>query len=93
MHRPIGVIVGIVVVVVVVDVDVDVFVVDVPEGELGIGAPVENRQPAPGGLNAVMLTMGGGKLFDSFDGGVVGVVEVDVRAVVVGSDAVVDVVV
>ena len=62
-------------------------------GELGIGAPVENRQPAPGGLNAVMLTMGGGKLFDSFDGGVVGVVEVDVRAVVVGSDAVVDVVV
>jgi hypothetical protein len=40
-----------------------------------------------------MLTMGGGKLFDSFDGGVVGAVEVDVRAVVVGSDAVVDVVV
>ena len=26
------------------------------DGVAGIGAPVENRHPAPGGLNAVMLT-------------------------------------
>jgi len=45
-------------------------VVDV-DGVLGSGAPVESRQPAPGGVNADMLTMGGGKFFNGPDGWVV----------------------
>jgi len=89
VQRPIAAIVGTVVVVVVVVVDVDTLVVDELD-VLGIGAPVENRQPAPGGLNAVMLTKGGGKTFASFDGGVVGVVVVGAPMVVVGSEAAVD---
>jgi hypothetical protein len=41
----------------VVEVDVDTVVVVVPlEALLGIGAPVENRHPDPGGLKAAMLT-------------------------------------
>jgi hypothetical protein len=63
-------------------------VVVLSEVPLGIGAPVANRQPAPGGLNAVMLTTGGGR----FVSGVVGRVVV-VEAVpffLVGGVAVVD---
>jgi hypothetical protein len=77
----------------VVDEDVDVvgtLVVDVFVGVVGIGAPVENRQPAPGGLNAAMLMTGGGRFFEGCDGGVVGVVDVADRMVVVGFEAVVD---
>jgi hypothetical protein len=79
--------------------DVDVvapLVVDVSDGEVGIGAPVEKRHPAPGGLNAAMLTTGGGRFFEGCDGcdgcvvDVVGVVDVEDRSVVVGSEAVVD---
>ena len=76
-----------------VDEDVDVvgpLVVDVSDGVVGIGAPVENRQPAPGGLNAAMLMTGGGRFFEGCDGGVVGVVDVADRMVVVGFEAVVD---
>jgi hypothetical protein len=77
----------------VVDEDVDVvgpLVVDVSDGVEGIDAPVENRQPAPGGLNTAMLTTGGGRFFDGGDGCVVGVVDVADRLVVVGTEAVVD---
>lgn len=90
MQRPIAETVGTVVGVDVVDV-VDVVgpLVDVVVGVFGIGAPVENRQPAPGALNAAMLMMGGGRLCAGGDGWVVGVVDVDVRVVVVGSEAVV----
>ena len=76
-----------------VDEDVDVvgpLVVDVSDGVVGIGAPVENRQPAPGGLNTAMLTTGGGRFFEGCGGGVVGVVDVEDRLVVVGTEAVVD---
>ena len=90
MQCPITEIVG---TVVVEDVDVvDPLVVDVSDSEGGIGAPVEKRQPAPGGLNAAMLMTGGGRLFEGCDGcvlDVVGVVDVAVRLVVVGSAAVV----
>jgi hypothetical protein len=76
--------------------DVDVvgpLVVDVSDGVVGIGALVENRQPAPGGLNAAMLMTGGGRFFEGGEGGegcVVGVVDVADRLVVVGFEAVVD---
>jgi hypothetical protein len=79
---------------VVVEVDVVApLVVDVSDVEVGIGAPVEKRQPAPGGLNAAMLMTGGGRLFAGCDGcvvDVVGVVDVADRMVVAGSAAVVD---
>ena len=68
-----------------VDVTLDVDVVDVEEG---MGAPVENRQPAPGGLNASMLTNGGGRFLDGPDGGVV-VDDAEVPSLVVGPDVVV----
>ena len=87
MQCPIAEIVG---TVVVEDVDVAPLVVDVSDGVLGIGAPVENRQPAPGGLNANMLMTGGGRFFEGGDGCVVGVVDVEDLLVVVGSEAVVD---
>jgi hypothetical protein len=61
-------------------------------GGVRTGDPVENRQPAPGGLNAAMLTNGGGRLFEFRDSGVVGVVEVEDLVVVAGSVAVDDVV-
>ena len=89
MQCPIAEIVG----TVVVDVDVDVvapLVVDVSDGDVGIGAPVEKRQPAPGGLKAAMLMTGGGRLFEGCDGCVIDVVDVEERLVVVGSAAVVD---
>jgi hypothetical protein len=77
---------------VVVDVAVSVVVVDA-EGAVGSGAPVENRQPAPGGLNAAILTIGGGRFVDGPMGAVV-VGEVDVVGpVVVVGPAPVDVVV
>jgi hypothetical protein len=79
--------VGTVVDVVVVSVGVELSVV-----LLGSGAPVEKRQPAPGGLNAVMLTMGGGKFLGGGEGGVV-VDDGDVSLLVVGPVADVDVVV
>jgi hypothetical protein len=67
-------------------IDVDV-VGDVPPGT---GAPVENRQPAPGGLNASMLTNGGGRFVIGGDGWVVvGAVVTVVCTLVVGPDAVV----
>jgi hypothetical protein len=60
----------------------DVVVVDdgallvavVPEESLGDGAPVANRQPAPGGLKAVMLIFGAGRFVSGFVGCVLGVV-------------------
>lgn len=70
--------------------DVGPLVVDVSDGVVGIGAPVENRQPAPGGLNAAILTTGSGRFFEGGDGWVVGVVDVEDRLVVVGTEAVVD---
>jgi hypothetical protein len=76
-------------------VDTEVDVVVAPPDELGLGAPVENRHPAPGGLNAVMLTIGGGRVFDgpTCVVGVVGVVDVAVATLVVVPDALVVVVV
>ena len=59
------------------------FVVVLSEVPPGIGAPVENRHPAPGGLNAVMLTMGGGRFVEGPMGWVVGVVDVPVAMLVV----------
>lgn len=69
--------------------------VDVSSDELGIGAPVAIRQPAPGGLNAVILTTGGGRFVSIVVGCVVGVfgfvgVVVAPLFVVVGVVAVVD---
>lgn len=83
MQRPIADTVG-------TDVAVDVAVVE--PGFLGIGAPVENRHPAPGGLNAAILMIGGGRLFDGPSRGVVGVDDVEDRTVVVGLDVLIDVV-
>jgi hypothetical protein len=68
---------------------VDAFVVELLEGLRGIGAPVKNRHPAPGGLNAAILMIGGARFFDVLDGCVVGVVDVDVPMLVVGPDFVV----
>ena len=51
---PIAASAGTLVVVVVVVVAFEVVVV--PDTSLGVGAPVENRHPAPGGLKAAMLT-------------------------------------
>jgi hypothetical protein len=60
--------------VVVVD-DVASLVEVVPDVPLGVGAPVANRQPAPGGLKAVMLMTGGGRSVSGVvGGGVLGVV-------------------
>jgi hypothetical protein len=59
--------------VVVVD-DVALLVVVVPDVLLGVGAPVANRQPAPGGLKAVMLMSGGGRFVSGVVGCVLGVV-------------------
>jgi hypothetical protein len=73
----------------VVDVDVDAFVVVESDGPLGVGAPVSNRHPAPGGLKALRLTIGGGRSFDGPVGGVVdGVVVRDgeVPSLVVGPE-------
>jgi hypothetical protein len=77
VQRPIAEIVGTVVVVELVD---DELVVELVE--IGLGAPVENRHPAPGGLNAVILTTGGGSCIGGPDGCVVGVVDVEGRLVV-----------
>lgn len=70
--------------------------VDVVDDVLpGTGAPVEKRQPAPGGLNASMLTSGGGRFSSGAEGCVVvvgvgvGVVGVVGPLLVVGPDAVV----
>jgi hypothetical protein len=88
VQRPIGDVVG-------TEVDVVGDVVVAPPDEPGLGAPVENRHPAPGGLNAVMLMMGGGRVFDgpACVVGVVGVVDVAVPTLVVVPDVVVVVVV
>jgi hypothetical protein len=59
--------------VVVVD-DVALLVVVVPDVLLGVGAPVANRQPAPGGLKADMLMSGGGRFVSGVVGCVLGVV-------------------
>jgi hypothetical protein len=69
-------------------VDVAVVVVVSFDSSLGIGAPVVNRHPAPGGLNAAILIYGGGN-FNDGGGGVVGVVEYDTPLVVVDPDALV----
>jgi hypothetical protein len=84
VQRPIGDVVG-----------TEVDVVVAPPDELGLGAPVENRHPAPGGLNAVMLTIGGGRVFDgpACVVGVVRVVDVAGATLVVVPDALVVVVV
>jgi hypothetical protein len=58
-------------------VDDVVVVVVVTFGGLGTGAPVEKRHPAPGGVKADMLTIGGGRFFVGSVGCVVGVVGVD----------------
>ena len=84
VQRPIAVTCG---AVVVVD-DVALLVVVVADVPLGVGAPVANRQPEPGGLKAVMLTIGGGRFVSGVVGGVLGVVEVVPFAV--GDVAVVD---
>ena len=56
----------------------------------GMGAPVLNRQPAPGGWKAAMLTIGGGR-FVICRGGCVGVVVDEwVAVLVVGTTFVVD---
>jgi hypothetical protein len=55
-------------------------------GVPGLGAPVENRQPAPGALNAVILTIGGGRFVDGPVGWVVGVVGGAVPTLVVVAD-------
>ena len=68
-------------------------VVVAPPDKPGLGAPVENRHPAPGGLNAVMLMMGGGRVLDRPDSCVVGVVDVTVPTLVVVPDTVIVVVV
>jgi hypothetical protein len=68
---------------------VTLVVVDV-DAVFGSGAPVESRHPVPGGVNADMLTMGGGRFFDGPDGCVV--VVGATGPVVVGPLAVVDVV-
>jgi hypothetical protein len=56
----------------------------------GVGAPVENRHPPPGGEKAAMLTIGGGRFFAGPDGWVVGVVDVEGPLVVVGPVGVVE---
>src|ERR1019366_6833906 len=86
VQRPIGDGVG-------TEVDVVGDVVVAPPDEPGLGAPVENRHPAPGGLNAVMLMMGGGRVLDRPDSCVVGVVDVTVPTLVVVPDTVIVVVV
>jgi hypothetical protein len=87
VHRPIADSVG-------TNVVVEVAIVVELLGELiGIGAPVENRHPAPGGLNAAILIIGGGSFFDDPGGWVVAVVDVGDPTVVVGPDGGLDVVV
>jgi len=76
--------------VVVVD-DVVSLVVVEPDVTLGGGAPVEKRQPAPGGLKAAMLTTGAGRFVSGFAGGRIGVVlAVEGGVLVVVGVAVVD---
>src|SRR5450631_2764432 len=71
----------------------DAIVVVVLEAPFGFGAPVANRHPAPGGLNAAMFTIGGGRFFEGPGGWVVGVVVVAIPMLVVGPGPATDVVV